>query len=324
LSEPIFRLARPGEDAAIIDFVNANFDMRLPLLNRAELYDYYYAGANGAPRFALAIDAATGDYLSAAGFIPANRAGTDLWVSVWVAKKGANGAGLSLMDALPRLTGAALIACNNIRPKTRAFYEFLGWHTGRLRHYYRVAAKDTFQLAKPLSATPRPVNRDLALHRVTELAPPKTPHTPRKDRWYLERRYLRYPHFTYDVWAAGENDALLVTRTVPAKDTGSVPVVRLVDYIGPDELLPRLGGALDQILRDTGAEYIDCYNDGIDPALWHAAGFEERLPGDGAVIPNYLAPPLLENTEYYYFTNRPDGFVIFKADGDQDRPNLTT
>ena len=48
----------------------------------------------------------------------------------------------------------------------------------------------------------------------------------------------------------------------------------------------------------------------------------EREPGDGVVIPNYLTPPLLENTEYYYFTNEPEHFVIFRADGDQDRPNL--
>ena len=53
-----------------------------------------------------------------------------------------------------------------------------------------------------------------------------------------------------------------------------------------------------------------------------AAGFSERREGDGTVIPNYLTPPLRENTEYYYFTNRPEGFVLFKADGDQDRPNL--
>ena len=36
--------------------------------------------------------------------------------------------------------------------------------------------------------------------------------------------------------------------------------------------------------------------------------------------PNYLTA--VQNTEYYYFTNQPDGFVLFKADGDQDRPNL--
>ena len=42
MSDTTFRLARLGEDAAIIDFINANFDMRLPLLNRPELYHHYY------------------------------------------------------------------------------------------------------------------------------------------------------------------------------------------------------------------------------------------------------------------------------------------
>ena len=130
----------------------------------------------------------------------------------------------------------------------------------------------------------------------------------------------------YDVWAARENGKLLaylVTRTVTAQDTGCAAVVRLVDFIGEDTVLPRLGGAIDAIVRRAGAEYIDCYNAGIPAAVWQAAGFTERVEGDGCIIPNYLTPPLRENTEYYYFTNKPENFVLFKADGDQDRPNLT-
>ena len=73
---------------------------------------------------------------------------------------------------------------------------------------------------------------------------------------------------------------------------------------------------------DAGAEYLDCYNAGIPAAVWAAAGLTERREDDGVIIPNYLTPPLQQNTEYYYFTNQPDGFVLFKADGDQDRPNL--
>ena len=53
-----------------------------------------------------------------------------------------------------------------------------------------------------------------------------------------------------------------------------------------------------------------------------AAGFCERREGDANILPNYLQPPLFENTEYYYFTSDPGRFVLFKADGDQDRPNL--
>lgn len=36
MSDLVLRLARPGEDARIADFINQNFDMRLPLINRAD------------------------------------------------------------------------------------------------------------------------------------------------------------------------------------------------------------------------------------------------------------------------------------------------
>ena len=86
--------------------------------------------------------------------------------------------------------------------------------------------------------------------------------------------------------------------------------------------LARLGTALDRMLAESGAEYLDCYCAGIPAETMAAAGLSQRQEGDGTVIPNYLDPPVQENTEYYYFTNRPEGFVLFRADGDQDRPNL--
>ena len=109
MSEPVFRLARPGEGPAITAFINEHFDMRLPLLNRPELYEYYFAGHGGAPHFAVA--EADGRLLSAAGYIPAAKApGADVWVSIWVAARGHNGVGLELMDALPGLLGAQVLA----------------------------------------------------------------------------------------------------------------------------------------------------------------------------------------------------------------------
>ena len=330
MSEPVFRLARPGEGPAITAFINSHFDMRLPLLNRPELYHYYYESRGDAPQFAVAEQ--DGRYLSAAGFIFASDAPCpDVWVSIWVAAKGRNGVGLELMSALPELLGARVVACNNIRANTCVLYQFLGWTAERMGHYYRLGRLENFTLAAPAVPVRLPAARNLRLEKVPDtlvldsLGMPDTPHTPRKDLWYLRRRYFAYPHLTYDVWAAMEHGRLLayvVTRTVTATDTGCVPVVRLVDFIGPDEVLPRLGGALDDLLRETGAEYMDCYNAGIPSELWQAAGFCERREGDGTIIPNYLTPPLRNNTEYYYFTSDPEQFVLFKADGDQDRANL--
>lgn len=91
------------------------------------------------------------------------------------------------------------------------------------------------------------MQRDLGLAKIesaADLIPlgmPATPHTPRKDVWYMRRRYFHYPHFKYDVWAAQENGKLLayvVTRTVTAQETGCAAVVRLVDFIGEDSVLP--------------------------------------------------------------------------------------
>jgi len=304
--------------------------MRLPLLNRPELYHHYYAGRGGVPQFAVAEQ--DGEYVSAAGYILANtKRRPDVWVSVWVAAKSHNGVGLELMNALPGLLNADVVACNNIRPNTCTFYQFLGWKAERLPHYYRLGRRRAYYLAKPLRYSLPPVQRDLGLAKIesaADLIPlgmPATPHTPRKDVWYMRRRYFHYPHFKYDVWAAQENGKLLayvVTRTVTAQETGCAAVVRLVDFIGEDSVLPRIGAALDAILNHAGAEYMDCYNAGIPADVWLAAGFTERVEGDGCIIPNYLTPPVHENTEYYYFTNKPESFVLFKADGDQDRPNL--
>lgn len=91
------------------------------------------------PQFAVAEQ--DGEYVSAAGYILANtKRRPDIWVSVWVAAKSHNGVGLELMNALPGLLNADVVACNNIRPNTCTFYQFLGWKAERLPHYYRLAA----------------------------------------------------------------------------------------------------------------------------------------------------------------------------------------
>lgn len=326
-----FRLAQPGEETRIIEFVNRYFDWKLPLVNRPEYFDFYYHNSESL-QFAIAEE--NGQWLAVAGYILANHAqNPDLWVSVWVAAPGHNGVGLELMDALPRLTGARIVACNNIRPKTMAFYRFLGWHADRVPHYYRLSMQDTYHLARVQDRTILPVGGDLTLDTVSSvtrlqgLGLPPTPHTPQKDLWYLARRYYGYPHLAYKVYSACENGKLLAYLVTRIVDTApgtaqNARVLRIVDFIGNDEVLPRIGGAIDQLIQQANAEYAECYCWGIPSQIFAQAGFCERKQDDCNIIPNYLTPPLYENTEYYFFTNQPENFVLFKADGDQDRPNL--
>lgn len=326
-----FRLARPGEEARVVDFINQHFDWKLPLINRQEYFDFYFHNGEGL-QFVVAEE--NGEWLAIAGYILANRAqNPDLWVSVWVSALGHNGVGLELMDALPRLTGARVVACNNIRPETMPFYRFLGWYADRIPHYYRLAPQQSYRLARIQDATILPTGGDLALdtvstlERLCGLGIPAMPHTPAKDRWYLIRRYFGFPHLAYQVYSVSEKGhllAYLVTRVVDTAPSTpqNVRVLRIVDFIGADEVLPRIGGAIDKLLKDCGAEYAECYCWGIPAQVFAQAGFCERRKDSANILPNYLTPPLYENTEYYFFTNQPENFVMFRADGDQDRPNL--
>lgn len=327
---PVFRLTRPEEAARVIDFINTHFDYKLPHINLPDYFDYYFRSEDGL-QFALAeID---GEIVAAAGYIRTARAVENgIWVSVWVAVKGHNGVGLELMNALPGLTGAAFVACNNIRAKTMAFYRFLGWTAERVPHYYRLARCESYRLAKADPSAILPVGGDLELdgvhsvNRLYGLGLPATSHTPNKDLWYLAHRYFDFPRQSYQMWSVSEHGRLLaylVTRVVESCADGPVKVLRVVDFIGEDSVLPRLGAAIDRLMEREGVEYADCYCWGIPAEVFAAAGFTERKEEDEVVIPNYLTPPVDFNTEYYFFTSRPEGFTLFKADGDQDRPNLS-
>lgn len=326
-----FRLATEADRQLIVDFMNTHWEIRHPLINLPDFFDFYYNAPKGKLNFALAFGPK--GIAAIAGFIPANSLPKpDIWVSIWVADKAASGSGLELMAALPGLTNCRTLACNNIRPKTRPFYEFLGFTTGRVGHYYRLAQRGSYAVAQPAAPQILPVAGSATLQLLptaqalqnSGFAPPQSAN-PYKDIAYITKRYYAYPRQTYNVWGAfapqggGVPQALLVTRTVPVLGTY---VVRIADYIGEPKFLPELGCAIQNLLCGQNAEYIDFYCAGLPDALLAQTGFSVRCEGDETIIPNYLEPPLFENTEYYYFTNRPAGFALFRADGDQDRPNV--
>ena len=326
-----FRLATAGDKPAIFSFIETHWDLRTPLIHHPDMFRYYYENEDGSLRFALAEQ--QGKIVALAGYIPANASPTpDIWVSIWVADKTAKGSGLELMAAIPALTNCRTMACNNIRPKTRAFYEFLGYSTGNLGHFYRLAPRETYQLAKVENPCILPVTGKAALRQLytpqalqqSGFTPPQTAN-PYKDIAYLSKRYFGYPHQQYNVFGAYAPDestpfALLVSRCIPALST---KVLRIVEYCGNIALLPQLGQAIDALLQEENAEYADFYCAGISAHIMAETGFSLREEQDTqTILPNYLSPPLLENTNYYYFTSQPQNFTMFKADGDQDRPNL--
>lgn len=325
-----FRIAAADERPAILRFLDENWGAKHPLVHLEDFFDFYYRPFGGDAPIQFAFAEEEGVPVAIAGYILVNRCETpDIWVSIWCAVKGHNGSGLELMAALPKLTGARVMACNNIRPSTLAIYTFLGHTAARLPHYYRLADKAEYAVARIAHKEILPVSGAASLRLLADEAAllesgytPCAEHRPYKDLWYLTRRYFHYPRQKYDVWAVEKDGGvcgLLITRCVDVNDTH---VLRIVDYTGEPDALPELGCAIDGLMRRFDAEYADCYCFGIPTQTMAAAGFSERPADDANIIPNYLNPPLYENTEYYFFTSTTENFTMFKADGDQDRPNI--
>ena len=92
----------------------------------------------------------------------------------------------------------------------------------------------------------------------------------------------------------------------------------LVDYIGHKEDFHLLNGFVDQLMEKYDCEYCDMYSWGVNG---EDAGFVLRV-ADENIIPNYLNTLLQKNIDYFFFTTEAENFMMFKADGDQDRKNL--
>ena len=324
------RHAAYADKENLIAFLNTYWGSKHPLVNNVDFFEYYYNG-NGKLQFCLAED--ENGIAAVCGYVLCNlRETPDIWVSIWCARKDAKGVGLTLMGKMQELTNCRVLSCNNIRENTMPFYAFLGYTALRLPHYYRLADKAEYSIANITKKNILPAHGSAELVEITSATElenmfvPQDKNLPFKDLWYIARRYFAYPmqkSQNYRVFGVlgGKNTfvALLVLRVVPVS---GVNVMRIVDFIGAPELFCDIGISITNLMEHENAEYADMYCYGIDASVLAHAGFTERLREDANVIPNYLDPPLYENTEYFFFTSGSENFTMFKADGDQDRPNI--
>ena len=305
-----------------------------PLIHNDVMFEYYYRDeTDGGINFAIACDTETGDIQSVCGYIKSNDGETpDVWISYILTKKGAPlNLGFRMLAFIQQITNCRTIACNNIRKKTRGLYEFLGWYVGDQTQYYRL-------------------NENISNHTICNIVDRKIPtvdskgydftriddkkgleafdfaafaeNKPYKDRAYFEKRFFDNPWNEYEVYEArdaGGPVALLVIRQFRHE---AAVALRVVEYVGPNEAVAGFGDFLDRLIKERGADFCDWFAFGLDDGTMLKAGFVPRNGDDPNIIPFYLSPPSMENVTMSFFTSDKEGYTMFRADGDQDRPNL--
>ncbi|MBH1942488.1 hypothetical protein I5677_16420 [Mobilitalea sibirica] len=145
---------------------------------------------------------------------------------------------------------------------------------------------------------------------------------PYKDNWYVNKRYFSHPYYKYLVYgivnSKGQTGALMMARLLECNGNN---LLRIVDYIGDQTLFSGLYNQFELLMSNYNLEYIDFFTYGFDEEAIIKAGFTLRTDQDPNVIPNYFEPFLRENVDIWAHYKY-DGTLFFKADGDQDRPNI--
>jgi hypothetical protein len=268
------------------------------------------------------------------GYIPYGKTNRDVMTAMWKANHSGNPfLGVEVLNYLLLNIDSRIVSCCGINKKAEAIYRYLGFQTGKLEHYYRLSNRDTFRIADIKDKTIIPINqlRGYSLVKMESFyhlkenfdfyfykeSSPK----PYKEPWYLEKRYFNHPVYTYNVYGIKNLDdnihSVLFTREVLLN---GVKILRIVDFIGNTGELKYISCEIQNLIDKYNYEYIDFYQHGIDKDIMNSAGFTLKSETNN-MIPNYFEPFVAENIDINYFTTGDDKILIFKGDGDQDRPN---
>ncbi len=143
----------------------------------------------------------------------------------------------------------------------------------------------------------------------------------RKDYKYIEKRYYNHPQYNYDVWLIKgdicKTESVIVTR---AENYLTSSICKIVDFFGDELNFSYIGKSIDRLLEEQGHEFVDIYTYGFNVEYIRAAGFVECTSDSENIIPNHFQP--FEQKNIDIMLERPwfDGLVLFRGDGDQDRP----
>lgn len=145
---------------------------------------------------------------------------------------------------------------------------------------------------------------------------------PMKSLRYLINRFQLHPIYKYHFWGIYEGmklHAIFIGRII---SVDGHKVIRIVDVYGKLEGLSSIYSEMQKLLKENNAEYIDCLNYGIEPAVFDNLGFNILDIEGELIIPNYFEPFLRQNVVLNGAYKANFHYTMFKADSDQDRPNI--
>lgn len=326
----MIRFANRQDVDAIMQFINSYWKNGHILATNKEFFEYEHCKDDEVTY--VVSENEDGGIDAILGYIPYGKHNRDAMTVMWKVNHTNNPTlGIEMFNYLRENADIRILASPGSNKKLRGLYSYMGYKFGKMNHWYRLNNLNEYKIAKILDDyIPQNAIKDCTYVKFNtweELEARfdfdiyyKSNPKPLKESWYIKKRYFNHPIYSYDVYGLEGQDGIIKTLLVFRKiNLEESAVIRLIDCIGEFEQIKYATGLLDDLLRRSDAEYVDCYESGLQPNVLSDAGWIKREDTEN-IIPNYFSPFVQENIEIYYFTTDEE-IVLFKGDGDQDRPN---
>jgi hypothetical protein len=329
-----------GEIDDVVRFIGQHWKPGHILTTCRPVLDWQYRDEDGQGyAFILARRSSDQSLLGILGYIETKRfdASNDganvIWLTTWKVRDdaGVSGLGIQLLQYLTQIQPHQAIGAIGLTPSTLPLYRAFGYTVGELQHYVRPnPSTEGFELASisfrssPLQPAakgfgPTRLITDDDFNHVA-LSPPAAS-VPLKSAEYFRRRYAHHPVYRYVVEAVRGPGAALGLLAARIVEHSGRRALRIVDFSGSIEALGTIGWRIDRLLEEFHAEYADVYNAGIPEEIFAQAGFSRVDPSGPDIVPDHFEPFERRNVRLWYAMKGAEAPVLFKGDGDQDRPN---
>lgn len=328
------RIADYTDKNDILEFIDMHWQKGHIFVQWPELFDEYHKNGDKL-NYVIAIDEETRKIYGVCGFIYANHEEKpDVWLALWkVIPSGIPSLGMDIVRYLHNKLNCNILACCGIKKEVKRLYEFLGYKTGTLRHYYKLNDSARYSISN-IHNIPKKIDiqgegklieikteiqfQDMINYELKDFHT----YSPYRDIDYILKKYFHNISYQYRIWGiqtAGEEiRAIVVTKVV---EVNSKKALRIVDFYGNETELSECGKAFDNLLKNENYEYVDFYQYGLSERTMEKLGMILRKEEDENIIPNYFEPYMSQNVNIHFFTSKMEKFRMFKADGDQERPN---
>lgn len=330
ISSCTIRYAEYNDIPAIMQYIDDYWKKNHILATNRELFEWQYIN-NERVNFVLGIDESN-NIQGILGYVPYSEDDDkDIALALWKANHSESFLGIRLLLFLMKEKKDRDIVCPGINMATTSkIYTQCGFKVGLMNQWYRLSNNREYVIGKIVDNN-IPTCRESAyslillnsvndLEKCKYITSRKNTDTPYKSLEYLKKRYFNHPAYDYLVYEIinqnGESKGIVVLRIQECNDS---KVFRFVDFVGEQAVLGLITGELDRLMNQFEVEYIDMYEAGLNEEFLIKAGWR-KVKDTGNIIPNYFAPYEQRNVDIYYSTTN-ENAILFRGDGDQDRPN---